>query len=267
MAFCYFDGELMEESQAKLSIHNLGVQRGFGVFDLFRSRKGNPTFLDDHLIRFDNSQQLMDLRPKVSIAEIKDAVSNLQDRNGFVESTFKLMLLADGPETDIELQPLFYIINTDISQVKNPSQASLISHEYVREYPEVKTISYFTSNMLHRRRRKANAIDVLYHLDGNVSEASRSNVFIVSEGVLKTPEDNILHGITRKHILKFAPDILETQVVDFGLDELFSADEVFISSTLKEIMPIISVDNCQIGGNEPGPWTIRLQNAFQEYIN
>lgn len=266
MAYCYFDGALLEESEVSISIHNLGLQRGFGIFDLFRGRNGRPTFMEDHLDRFDRSQHFLGLSQVISKEEIRDAVLGLQEWNGFQDSTFRLMLLGDGDESADVLKPLFYITNRDYAVV-NPISSNVITYEYVREYPEIKTINYLTSNYLHRQKRKAGAADVLYHKGGLVSEASRSNVFMVKDGVLITPKSHILEGITRKHILKAAPGILPVQIEDVSLADLLSADEVFITSTLKEIMPIVKIDTKKIGAGRIGTYTRQLQEAFLELLH
>ncbi len=266
MPYCYFDGALLEEENVSISIHNLGLQRGFGIFDFFRGRNGKPVFMEDHLKRFDRSQRFLNLSKMIPLDEIREAIDGLQQWNDYQESAFRLMLIADGNEGLPILEPLFYITNTDLSSHSLPESTVLISHEYLREFPEIKSINYLTSMVLHRQRKAADAIDVLYHLNGVISEASRSNVFIVKDGILKTPSDNILEGITRKQILKFAPDLLPTEIQNISLEEVIQADEVFITSTLKEVMPITEIDGTQIGRGKIGPWTEKIQERFSECL-
>lgn len=267
MAYCYFDGALIEESKASISIHNLGLQRGFGIFDLFRARNGKPTFMEDHLDRFDRSQQFLGLSKLIAKDEIREAVEGLQQWNGYQESTFKLMLLGDGDEADSELKPLFYITNADISSHSLPQMSSVILHEHLREMPEIKSVNYLTGNALHKKKMKTGAIDIVYHSKRQMSEASRSNIFIVRDGVLFTPSTNILEGITRKQILSFGSDILPTEEGVISLDQFVSADEIFISSTMKEIMPIVKVDDKKIGNGQVGFFTKKLQERFIELLS
>lgn len=267
MAYCYFDGALLEESKASISIHNLGLQRGFGIFDLFRGRTKQMMFMEDHLDRFERSQQFLGLDSLITKDEIRDAVRGLQEWNGFSESTFRLMLLGDGDESNSTLKPLFFITNTDFSHYNKPESGHVITHEYLREYPEIKSINYLTSNHLHRRKHKASAVDVVYHKDGMVTEASRSNIFMVKEGRLLTPKDNILEGITRKHVLELAPSILQVQVMDVTLEQLMRADEVFITSTLKEVLPILQIDGKKVGEGRIGVYTQQIQEAFSNLLH
>lgn len=266
MAYCYFDGALLEESDVSVPLDNLGLQRGFGVFDLFRVRNGNATFMEDHLERFMRSQDFMDLEGRISKEEIRDAIQGLQEWNGYSDASFRLTLLADGNEQDEFFRPLFYITHKDLSEHHTPDQAGLISFEYLREFPEVKSINYFTSNMLQRQKQKARAIDVLYHKDGVVSEASRSSIFLVKDGVLQTPKKNILKGVTRKQILSFSPQILPTETTEVSLEAFRNADEAFLCSTLKEIIPITSLDGDKIGKGFPGPFTRKIQKGFRDLL-
>ncbi len=267
MAYCYFKGEVIDESKASISIHNLGLQRGFGIFDLFRGRNQKPTFMEDHLERFHRSQTFLGLDRLIHKDEIREAVGQLQKVNGFQHSTFRLMLLADGSESEAILKPLFYITNSDISNYQNPETGKVILYEYLREYPTIKSINYLTSNYLHQAKKKANAIDVIYHNNGIISEASRSNVFVIKDGELLTPSENILEGITRKNILKFTENILPLSVQPVSLDELKQADEVFISSTLKEVMPIVEIDGNKVGEGLIGNYTKQIQQGFLDLLH
>lgn len=267
MAYCYFNGSVVDEKDASLSIQGIGTLRGFGVFDFFRMRNGKYTFLQDHLDRFEKSQQFLGLKSIISQDEIKEALDTLKEWNKFPDSGFKLVLLGDGEEYDEVLSPLFYVIHSNFENYKAPTYASVILEDYVREYPSIKTTNYFTSNLRHKKRVGAGAIDVLYHKNDLLSEASRSNLFIVKDGRLLTPEKNILAGITRKNVLKIAPDIIETHIGDVSLSDLKSADEVMLSSSLKEVCPIVEIDGKPVGNGKVGPISRKLNQRFQELIS
>lgn len=265
--YCYFKGSVIEESKAALSLSNLGTLRGFGVFDFLRMREGQFSFLQGHLDRFERSQKFMGLSEVIGQDEIKDALNTLKEWNGFSQGGFKLVLMGDGNEEDPKLTPLFYILHSDLGKYKPPAVGNIITHEYIREYPLIKSTNYFTSNLLHRKRAMAGAIDVVYHMNNAVSEASRSNVFVVKDGKLITPARNILEGITRKQLLKIAPDVIPTSVEDVSPEDLHSADEVFLCSTLKEVCPIVEIDGKPIGNRKVGPYTRKLSKRFQELIS
>ncbi len=266
MAFCYFNGQILDESETSISIHNLGLHRSFGIFDFFRSRDGKPTFLEDYLNRFDKSQEALHLSRKVEKNEVREAVKQLLKKNEYQNSSFKLILLGTGSEADDVLDPLFYIVNAPHEINAEIQSSNLITYEYVRETPLIKHLNYFTSIQLHERKQNAAAVDVLYHKEGIVSEASRSNIFVIKDGIIRTPERNILHGITRKHILKMMEGHFECHITDISLQDVYSADEVFISSTIKEIMPITRVDDQTIGEGNIGSMTSQIWEQFRNYI-
>ncbi len=264
--YCYFQGSVIEESKVSLPLDGLGTLRGFGVFDFFRMRDGKYTFLQDHLNRFERSQKFLGLSSIIGQDEIRDALDTLKDWNSFPDSSFKLVLLGDGDEGQAKLDPLFYILHTNLASYQAPPYASVILHEYLREYPLIKSTNYFTSNLLHRKRIMAGAVDVIYHKDGLVTEASRSNIFVIKDGRVVTPAKNILEGISRKQLLSLAALDVPISVEDVTLDDLLSADEVFICSTLKEVCPIIEIDGKPLGKGKVGPITRKMSQRFSELL-
>lgn len=260
----YLNGEFVTEEKAVLPLTQTGIQRSYGIFDLFRTEDRKPRFLSDYLDRFERSQKSLNLTHLIEREEVVAAVTELQTRNQFECSTFKLVVLGDGPDTsDALFQPFFYIVNTPLDPDKLPKEIGVITHEYLREFPEVKSLNYMTSYALHRKRFAANAGEVLFHLNGQVSEASRSNVYAIKDGKLITPAKNILLGVTRKQVLNIAKEILPVEVGDLSLKDLLSADEVFLTSTLKEVLPLKFVDDKH--WENPGPFTTKIRKVFREY--
>ncbi len=143
----------------------------------------------------------------------------------------------------------------------------LITHEYVRTLPEVKSNNYFMAVYLSKAMQDANAIDVLYHDGKRVLETTRSNVFIVKEdNSIVTASKDVLPGITRKQLLKLIPKFTKLELRDVALEELWSAKEIFISSTTKGAMPITQIDDKVIADGKVGPLTKALGKAFQEHL-
>ena len=106
----------------------------------------------------------------------------------------------------------------------------------------------------------------MYVKNGFISELPRSNVFIVSkENELITPDSNVLHGVTRKHILQLASKVLTVKEQPVQLDELLNANEVFVSSTTKRLLPVLSVNGLQIATGKAGTTTGLLYQRFLEF--
>src|SRR5690606_3594045 len=115
----------------------------------------------------------------------------------------------------------------------------LVTEEYVRPLSSIKTTNYTFPVWLSAKWKEQAAEDVLYHCAGNISESSRSNIFMVKNGIVATPKSNILLGITRQHVLILAGDVEER---DISLTEILNADEVFMTATTKRILPVTQID-------------------------
>ena len=268
MAYFSINGEILPEEQAKLGVTDVGLLRGYGVFDFFRCRGQKPLFLDDYLSRFLNSARLMNLECQWSKEELGEQVHDLLGRNGFEHSGMRLVLTGGySPDGYNTAKPNLLLLNTSLSNFAGElyeQGAKLLTYPYQREYPEAKTTNYIVSLRKQAECIQKKAIDVLYHNGEDVFEASRSNIFIVSEGVIITPKESVLPGITRKHALALAALKFAVQERALGLRELHGANEAFLTSSAKKIMPVVQVDDNIIGDGKPGMVTRHLMKAFEE---
>ena len=270
MQFSMMNGEIVEASKAQLHVSDLALLRGYGLFDFFRVKEGVPLFLEDYFARFYGSAEKLGLEVPISKGELETLIHKLLDANG--EGDTNIRLLLTGGYSDDGFTPAEPNLVALQHARKNydpklfEEGAALITHEYVRDLPEVKSINYATAVRLIPEMKRANATEVLYHDNGNVAETSRANIFIVNqEGTLVTPAEGILEGITRKRILELAEDIaVETRAI--SLDEVRAAKEVFITSTTKGAMPISKIDGDVIGDGRAGEVTARLGERFSERV-
>ena len=142
---------------------------------------------------------------------------------------------------------------------------SIITHEYQRELPNVKSINYLMAVSLQPLMKEKQVDDILYFKNGLISEFPRSNVFIITkDNKLVTPAHNILAGITRKNVMALAAEKMEVEEREITTEELMNAAEVFLTSTTKRILPIVKIDNKIIGNGKPGKITTVLYEAFLE---
>ena len=261
------NGDIVRTSEAHLHVSDLALLRGYGLFDFFRVEEGVPLFLEDYLARFYRSAERLHLDVPVTKDELEDLISKLLDANG--EGDTNVRLLLTGGYSDDGFTPAepnlvaLQHARKDYDSRLFDEGAALITHEYVRDLPEVKSINYAAAVRLIPEMKRAGATEVLYHDAGKVAETSRANVFIVTqEGALVTPAEGILEGITRKRILELAETQVETRQV--SLDEVLGAKEVFITSTTKGAMPISKIDGHVIGNGRAGDVTKRLGERFAE---
>lgn len=266
----FFNEELIDADKIAISPEDLIVQRGFGVFDFFRIVSGKPLFMKDHLNRFIKSAELARIPLRWNINDITKKISQLLEINQQETGGVKLMLTGGVSPMGFEIISPNLIITQSLAKSPSAEQfeqgSKLITHEYIRELPLIKTTNYFTSVWLFDEMQKYDAIDVLYHHNELVYELSRSNLFIVKDGIIATPETDVLQGITRSKVLMLSEEMMKVQVRNIDLLELKQADEVFISSTLKKVMPIVEIDENPVGNGRPGYITNQIMNAFENYV-
>ena len=265
---CFFNHRFVPYDQANLHVSDVGLQRGFGIFDYFLAVEGVIPFFDDYLNRFYSSAQLLNLDVPLSRDEMKEKIFTLLHQNGLPKSAIKL-LLTGGYSDDLYTPsvPNFFIINLPL--IHKPDDYSegikLMLLDYIRFRSEVKTTFYLPTLSLLPEMKRKGATEVLYHSNGLVSETTRANIFIVKNQTLITPSSGILKGITRMHILKVAAGLMAVAERPVMLQEVLEADEVFITGTSKHLAPVVGIEDQVIGNGKPGKVTSVLAEAFGKY--
>lgn len=265
----YLNDRFLENAEAVLHVSDLSMQRGFAVFDFFRTMNGISLFMSDHLDRFYTSAKAMHLPVRQNKEELSSILTELVQKSGIQQAGVRIMLTggysADNyqpaePNLLITCNPVNILTDTDFEK-----GISVITYEHQREMPHIKSINYQMAVYLQPLLKEKKAEDVLYYKNNIISEFPRSNVFIVTENnKLLTPGHNILHGITRKHVLSLAKDMMQVEECDITPDEMLAAKEIFLTSTTKKILPVISVNNQPIGTRNPGKFTTDLYQKFLE---
>jgi D-alanine transaminase/branched-chain amino acid aminotransferase len=264
----YRDGKYLPKDQISIGIDDLGFERGFAVFDYCRERNGKITFLKEHLQRLEHSQSLLRLHFKADMHEVKKVLETLQTKNNLQDSYFKCIISARMINKNISAIITVYqdvFIPYDVSMFDNG--ITLILHEYAKPFPEYKTTFYLGSLREYDRMLENNAEDILFYYDNIVRECSRCNIFIIKGGLIYTPDKNILKGVTRHHVMNCLKEQFMVIEKDISIKELFEADEVFISSTTKNIMPVVKIEDQIIGNGAPGNITKLLIPLFENYCN
>lgn len=261
----FLNNTFLPAAKAQLPVTDLAIQRGYGIFDFFRVQEGTLLYVEDHIERFLHSAGLMHLPVKWSKQDLLDILTELNRRNGLRSAGVRMVLTGgDSPDAwqigDPALLVMQQHMTIDPSPV-TPKSVAVITHDYLRDIPQAKTINYTMGVWLQQRMRELNADDVLYHHHGKVAEFPRCNVFIVNEeGVVVTPHQDILSGITRKRLLEI-DGVYEGPVT---LNDLKTAKEIFLTSSTKRIQSVVSVDGKQVGDGKPGPVAVELLRLLVE---
>ena len=274
----YIDGKFYPASEAKISVFDHGLLYGDGVFEGIRVYDGLVFKLKEHVDRLFDSAKVIKLDIPMTKEEMVNAVVETlrinRIKNGYVR------IVVTRGVGDLGLDPRMcpkptVIIIADVIQIyrteaKERGLTAIISS--VRRDPvdatshEAKTLNYLNS-ILAKIEASAAGADEAIMLDhrGFVSEGTGDNIFIVKNGVVYTPPRTagILPGITRNRVIKLCEELgIKLVEKDITVTELYTADEVFVTGTAAEVMPITMINGRPIGDGKLGPVTRRLMEEF-----
>ncbi|AHM61228.1 D-amino-acid transaminase [Flammeovirgaceae bacterium 311] len=270
--YYYFNDRIVPAHEAVLPLQDLSMFRGYAIFDYARTHQGKPLLLERYLKRFRSSAEALGLALQQSDEALTKIILELIERNDFPESGVRL-LLTGGYSADMFTPAAPNLVIRIENSILAPPTAytegvSLLTDEYLRDWPGVKHTNYLNAIRHWPRVSAAGATEILYHWQGEVLECSRSNFFIVKGGKVITPTtDHILAGITRAGVLALARQQgIETEERIFSLEEVGKADEAFITGTTKRVMPVVKIDGRSIGSGKPGPVSQKLLQLWAEQV-
>lgn len=267
----YVDGKFVPAAEAAFPINDLGLLRGYGVFDFMRTYNGKVIFIQDHIERLARSAREIGLDLPWTKAEIIGLVGETLKRNEPVESSVRILVTGGSSPDFITPQgnPRLAIMVTPLNRYPAAwysEGAKAITVRHNRPIPGAKSIDYIRAILVLAEAREQAAIEAVYvDSQGWVREGTTCNVFAFCGGTLVTPGEGILSGITRQKVLGLAEGNYTVQIRDLQRAELVAADEVFITSSNRLIVPIVRVDGDAIGTGRPGERTRALMQAFSEY--
>jgi len=267
----FLNDSYLDSTQASLFISDLSILRGYGIFDFFKTINNQPVFLQDHLERFFNSAARMHLQVKYTAAELEEIINKLIETNNLPNSGIRLTLTggysADGYHLPVSPNLIITQYPLDLPLTFDSKGMSLVTYGYQRQLAEMKTLDYSMAIWLKSFIDENKADDVLYHADGLVKECPRANFFIVTpEQEVITAKNGILSGVIRKNILNLEHTGFRLSERDFSLTALNQASEAFITSTTKNILPVLKIDGKNVGNGEAGPVTRKLSELLLEKI-
>lgn len=277
------DGRPMAPEAARVSVFDRGFLYGDSVFEALRTYGGRPFALARHLARLAQSASRVHIDLPVSVEQIGREVESAVVGAGNAESYVRLTLTrgvgdALGLDPGLARHPLRVVIVTPLKSPP-PEQyrdgVAVITHRSERvtdgnSATGAKVGNYLVAVLANREARQASAAEALI-VDGrgHVLEGATSNVFaVLGDGTLVTPpeSDGILLGITREAVLTVATQLgVRVRFQSLSLELLKEAAEIFFTSSIRELMPVVSVDGATIGDGRPGIVTLKLLTAFREH--
>ncbi|MFH1696400.1 MAG: aminotransferase class IV [Candidatus Diapherotrites archaeon] len=274
MAVC-INGEFFEDCEAKVSAFDRGFLFGDGAFTTLRTRNGKLFRIDDYLDRLFGSCELIELRIPRTKEQIISWTEECFRRSELQEARIRIQVTrgTGAPEVaqPLEGEPTIAIFAVPLPEYKPElyeKGAEVINVRIERFLPRSKNLAFLPSVLADIRAREKNAFEpLLIDRQDFATEGKTSNLFIVKDGELITPKENILEGVTRKVVLELAEkEGIRTELRAVKMAELFTADEVFITGTTKAIVPVVKIDGKTIASGTPGETTKHLMRKFGEYV-
>jgi len=273
----YINGELVPESEAKISVFDHGFLYGDGVFEGIRAYRGVVFKLREHIERLYDSAKFLRIEIPMSREELMEAILETVRRNGLSDCYIRVVVTRGVGDLGLDPRkcekPSIIIIARPMAPLLGKKVVSLIISSVRRDgvdatNHQAKSLNYL-NNILAKLEAINAGVDDAVMLDsrGFVSEATGENIFIVKDERIMTPPptSGILSGITRDCVIELARrlgyEVVERELTPF---ELLTADEVFLTGTAAEIVPVESVNGRKIGQRVPGPITERLIREFEK---
>lgn len=272
----WYDNAFLPEEDVRISPHDRGYNFGDGIYEVFRVYGGNIFEAEAHFERLRLSAAGLKLALPWGLDGLRTVLIELVERNALQEGIVYLQITrGTAPRNHLFPTGAAPVALAYTREIARPVQAMeqgipVVTLEDIRWlHCNYKTLNLLANVLAKQEAADRGAADAVLHRDGIVTESSASNVMIVKDGVVLThPADNlILHGITRAVTLRLAQAAeIPSDERPFTLDELYAADEAFVTGTTVEITPIVSIDGRKVGSGEPGPITRRLQREFAAAI-
>ena len=278
----HINGELIDKEDAKISVFDHGLLYGDGVFEGMRSYSGKVFRLRQHLERLYDSAKAICLEIPISQDQMADDVNATLAANQIDDGYIRLLVTRGagtlGLDPNKTSDPQVIIITDHITLY--PAEfyengleiitASTIRNHPAALNPRIKSLNYLNNILAKLEGLQAGCVEALMlNHKGEVAECTGDNIFVVRNGVLRTPpvDSGILEGITRDAIMDLARElniVVEEQTMT--RHDVYVADECFLTGSAAEVVPVVKVDQRPIGDGRPGPVTLKLTEAFRRAI-
>ncbi|MBK1884489.1 branched-chain-amino-acid transaminase [Luteolibacter pohnpeiensis] len=276
----WLDGQLVDESEAKISVFDHGLLYGDGVFEGLRFYNGRIFRLEEHITRLFDSARAIVLPMPWTYEEVIKATCETVAANGLQNGYIRLVVTRGVGELGLNpyacKTPSMFIIAAGIKlypeeyyqkglavitcATRRPAPGALM--------PQVKSLNYLNNIMAKVEAIQANALEaVMLNEQGYVAECTGDNLFLLKNGTLYSPliSDGALDGITRAVIIELAAKLgVPFQEKSLTRYDIYTADECFLTGTAAEVIPVVSLDQRKIGDGTPGEITGRFLKAFHE---
>ena len=275
----YVNGEYLPETEAKVSIFDRAFLMADGVYEVTSVLGGKLIDFEGHQKRLERSLNELDMKKPAAFDDLLEIHRKLVELNGIEEGLIYLQVTRGAPgdrdfafpdpETTEPTLVLFTQAKPGLAD--NPTAKTgikVISIEDIRwGRRDIKTVQLLYPSMGKMMAKKAGCDDAWMVEDGFVTEGTSNNAYIVKGGNIITRQlsNDILHGITRAAVLRFAEEAqMQVEERNFSVEEAKEADEAFVTSASAFVMPVVEIDGVPLGDGRPGPKATRLREIYLE---
>jgi D-alanine transaminase len=271
----YLNGNYIDEADAKVSVFDRGFLFADAVYEVTSVLDSKLIAFEGHAVRLQRSVDELGMTYKVDMDELLEIHRQLVVRNELIEGMIYLQLTRGNPgDRDFvfpaeDTEPTLVLFTQTATLLDNPKLKtgmkviSVDDQRWARR--DIKTTQLLFPSMAKMMAKAAGVDDAWMVEEGAVTEGSSNNAYIVKDGKIITRHlgNEILHGITRAAVLKFAASAqMEVEERAFTIDEVKAADEAFITSASTFVMPVVEMDGAAIGTGKPGSVAARLREIY-----
>ncbi|MEN6386997.1 MAG: aminotransferase class IV [Phycisphaerales bacterium] len=273
----FFNTEIVDSSEARISCQDSGFLYGAGLFEVMRASNGIVFALDEHLDKLINSSIKLQIQLRGDKKYLADAVYETLNANGLKEARVRITVSSGAMATEKPEPTLLVSVSEFNAYPKEYYDKGIlvVLNSYRQNPADVlsghQTTSYFSRLMALAMAHQKRAAEALWFtVDHRLAEGCLCNVFIVKNSVLFTPslKINILPGIARKTVLKLsAENSIKFEEKDLSINELLDSDEVFVTNVTSQIVPVVSIEAHNIGNSKPGTITKKIMELYTNFFN
>ena len=278
--YVFLNDRLVDTNEASISVHDVGLLHGVGLFETMRSYGGKVFRLDDHLDRLFGSAQALGIEVSQERNEIAGWIEVLIEANDLAEGRLRLTLTRGSIRLTEDDEPAkSTLLVTGAAMPGYPEQfyengmTAIVSRYRQDPYSPTaghKTINYFSRLLALQEAQQQQAGEALWFTPGGkLAEGCISNVFLVRQGKLLTPpvDTPVLGGVTRRVVLELADEHgIDCAQCELAAKDLAGADEIILTNSIMELMPVCRIERQAVGQDKPGPVYKRLHELYREAV-
>jgi D-alanine transaminase len=276
LATIYLNGEFLPLAQARISVLDRGFLFGDGVYEVIPVYGGHFFRLALHLQRLEHSLQAIHLENPLSPSRWQELLQQLVAGNDGVDQAIYLQVTRGPAVRDHafpqQIEPTVFAMSNPLkplpTELRVEGVAAVIREDIRWKYCHIKSIALLANVLLRQEAIEAGAQEAILLRDEQLTEGAASNVFVVRDGVIATPPKGpfLLSGITRDLVLELAREAdIPCQETSISAGDLAQADEIWLTSSTREIVPVTRLEGAAVGSGKPGSLWRQMDMLYQEY--